>query len=166
MNPSETKLRECREAFEAQYASGDGFSDAISLARREDGEYEQALARMCFKWFCKGSMLSDTPPPEKDPYVISEMCMAYIDGVTRATHTNYAVGQNEENGMRNVLALLIDKGYSRTSRHTDKLLQMAAEGLREMYDTACTNANSTPSKKAFLQAKQTLLTLQQHLGKD
>jgi hypothetical protein len=43
-----------REAFEAQYASGDAFSDAISLARRDDGEYEQALARMCYKWFCKG----------------------------------------------------------------------------------------------------------------
>lgn len=44
-----------REAFEAEYASGDPWSDAISLARREDGEYYQALARMCFKWFCKGN---------------------------------------------------------------------------------------------------------------
>jgi len=43
-----------REKFEKEYASGDAVSDAISLARREDGEYEQALARMCFKWFRKG----------------------------------------------------------------------------------------------------------------
>lgn len=43
-----------REAFEREYATGDAVSDSISLARREDGEYEQALARMCFKWFCKG----------------------------------------------------------------------------------------------------------------
>lgn len=50
---SEPKHSE-REAFELQYASGDYASDAISLARRQDGEYEQALARLCFKWFCKG----------------------------------------------------------------------------------------------------------------
>lgn len=43
-----------REKFEKEYSSGDLCCDAISLARREDGEYEQALARMCFKWFCKG----------------------------------------------------------------------------------------------------------------
>lgn len=43
-----------REAFEAAYSSGDCLSDAISLAYREDGEYEQSLARLCFKWFCKG----------------------------------------------------------------------------------------------------------------
>lgn len=45
---------EQRAAFEREYATGDAVSDSISLARREDGEYEQALARMCFKWFCKG----------------------------------------------------------------------------------------------------------------
>lgn len=47
-----------REKFEKEYSSGDLCCDAISLARREDGEYEQALARMCFKWFCKGSAAS------------------------------------------------------------------------------------------------------------
>lgn len=43
-----------REAFEREYSMGDVMGDAISMARREDGEYEQALARLCFKWFCKG----------------------------------------------------------------------------------------------------------------
>lgn len=43
-----------REAFEREYATGDIVCDSISLARREDGEYERALARMCFKWFCNG----------------------------------------------------------------------------------------------------------------
>lgn len=33
-----------REAFERDYASGDVFSDFISLARTDNGEYEQALA--------------------------------------------------------------------------------------------------------------------------
>lgn len=50
-----------REAFEREYASGDCVSDAISLARRDDGDYEQALARMCYKWFCKGKAASSTP---------------------------------------------------------------------------------------------------------
>lgn len=50
MNPEQ----QLRVDFERQYASGDDVSDAISLARRDDGEYEQALARLCFKWFCKG----------------------------------------------------------------------------------------------------------------
>lgn len=47
-----------REAFEATYSSGDVISDAMSLARRGDGEYEQSLARLCFKWFCRGRACS------------------------------------------------------------------------------------------------------------
>lgn len=43
-----------REMFEQMYATGDCFSDAISLAKDEDGTYEQALARLCYKWFSLG----------------------------------------------------------------------------------------------------------------
>lgn len=44
-----------REKFEKEYQTGDFISDAISLARRTDGEYEQSLARLCWKWFQKGN---------------------------------------------------------------------------------------------------------------
>lgn len=43
-----------REAFEASYRTGESYLDAESLARRPDGEYEAALARLCFKWFGLG----------------------------------------------------------------------------------------------------------------
>ena len=43
-----------RAAFEREYASRAEFVDAISLCKNPDGTYQQALARMCFKWFCKG----------------------------------------------------------------------------------------------------------------
>lgn len=43
-----------RKEFESMYSVGDRIVDSHSLAMREDGEYEQALARMCFKWFSRG----------------------------------------------------------------------------------------------------------------
>jgi len=45
---------EIRKAFEELYSSGDNICDAMSMAKRDDGEYEQALARLCSKWFNKG----------------------------------------------------------------------------------------------------------------
>lgn len=50
-----------RERFEREYGCGDPISDAMSLARREDGEYEQSLARLCFRWFCKGRSGGSSP---------------------------------------------------------------------------------------------------------
>ena len=46
---------ELRKDFEAAYSSGDAICDAMSMARREDGEYEQSLARLCWKWFQEGN---------------------------------------------------------------------------------------------------------------
>lgn len=46
---------EMREAFEREQCTGDVVSDAITLSRREDGEYEHAWARVCWKWFKKGA---------------------------------------------------------------------------------------------------------------
>lgn len=43
-----------KQDFGAAYSSGDTICDAMSLARRDDGEYKQALARLCYKWFIKG----------------------------------------------------------------------------------------------------------------
>lgn len=49
-----------------------------------------------------------------DPHIISEMLMAYIDGSIWPDKTsNYGVMPNEERGMKNVLALLVSKGYRR-----------------------------------------------------
>lgn len=49
--------------------------------------------------------------PKEDKFIISEMWMAYVDGKTGISHTNYAAGQSDENAMRNILALLINKGW-------------------------------------------------------
>lgn len=49
--------------------------------------------------------------PKPDKFIISEMLMSYVDGRTGQTHQNYGFGQDDENGMRNVLALLIGKGW-------------------------------------------------------
>lgn len=49
--------------------------------------------------------------PKEDKFIISEMWMAYVDGKTGTSHTNYAAGQSDENAMRNILALLINKGW-------------------------------------------------------
>lgn len=45
---------DAREVFEKEYSTGEPLIDAESLSRRPDGEYEVALARLCFKWFLKG----------------------------------------------------------------------------------------------------------------
>jgi hypothetical protein len=54
----------CKEEFEKAYSTGDALSDSISLAVRDDGEYEQSLARLCFKWFSTGQQAAynRTPP--------------------------------------------------------------------------------------------------------
>lgn len=46
-----------------------------------------------------------------------------------------------------------------------KKLDECMKALREMYDTACTNATSTPSKKAFLVARDLIYPAMQHCGK-
>lgn len=53
-----------REEFEVKYGTGDRLVDSISLAIREDGEYEQALARLCFKWFSHGHRAGRNHPIE------------------------------------------------------------------------------------------------------
>jgi len=49
--------------------------------------------------------------PKEDKYIISEMCMAYCDGASGKANQNYAFSHHEENGMRNVLALILNKGW-------------------------------------------------------
>lgn len=54
-----------------------------------------------------------TNPPVIDEFIIYEMLMAFIDGAEGNAYTNYAATQKDENGMRNVLALLVSKGYGK-----------------------------------------------------
>jgi hypothetical protein len=51
---------------------------------------------------------------EVDEYLAQNMLMAFIDGREGRQVTNYAGSQKDEDGMRNVLAFLIQKGYLRT----------------------------------------------------
>lgn len=54
-----------------------------------------------------------TNHPVIDEFIIYEMLMAFIDGAEGNAYTNYAATQKDENGMRNVLALLVSKGYGK-----------------------------------------------------
>lgn len=49
-----------------------------------------------------------------DPHIISEMLMAYISAIHYPEHIrDFGVSTKETNAMRNVLALLVGKGYER-----------------------------------------------------
>ena len=74
-----TNRREAREAFEMEYKTGEPLIDIESLARRQDGEYETALARLCFKWFSKGQALQ-RPAAEE---VTVDMDQVYRDCTMR-----------------------------------------------------------------------------------
>lgn len=66
-----------REAFERDYACGDEIIDALSLCRNPDGTYQQALARMCYKWFCKGRASTEAAEARYKPLV--EAAQAVVD---------------------------------------------------------------------------------------
>lgn len=52
--------------------------------------------------------------PKQDKFIVSEMLMAYVDGRDGHSHQNYAFGNKDEDGMRNVLALLMSKGWKQS----------------------------------------------------
>lgn len=66
------------------------------------------------------SACTQQSPVADDEFIISEMFMAYVDCKTGTSHTNYAAGQSDENAMRNILALLINKGWTNILHLTDK----------------------------------------------
>lgn len=67
------RVARLRQAFESEYSSGDTICDAMSMARRDDGEYEQSLARLCWKWFQKGNAAGE---PLASPQIntVTESC--------------------------------------------------------------------------------------------
>lgn len=67
---------------------------------------------------CMKKPIPDMATPQDDKYIISEMLMAFIDGFHGKKHENYACGEKDENGMRNVLALLIEKGWTNKAPYT------------------------------------------------
>lgn len=82
-----------RQEFEAKYSSGDVISDAMSLARRDDGEYEQSLARLCFKWFCRGRVCSHSDLTMLDS---PEMVEAIMRGIYSSRGEKFTYDQAKE----------------------------------------------------------------------
>ena len=84
-------MTDIRKDFEAVYSTGESIIDAHSLAMRDDGEYEQALARLCFKYFSKGYQAGRAHG---------------VDGLISKIENEMGFGDEDESGLKLALEII------------------------------------------------------------
>jgi hypothetical protein len=89
-----------REKFEQEYKCGDECIDALSLCTNPDGTYQQALARMCFKWFCKGQAAQADAGDLWQPIATIPKydVLVYLKNRKGQIDTGYVYGYEDEDG--------------------------------------------------------------------